>query len=118
MGDNNGKSFIAMLYNVLFAPDLCNQLFSIITLMNSGNNCLYHKWFITVLFSDNEHNIVTLPHSTQLKHESLVKTKEKSKSQKQPPPPPKIFGIIASYIRIQVHKVTTICIYCNFFEIY
>ena len=32
--DNNGDTFIAMLHNVLLAPDLCNRLFSIITLMN------------------------------------------------------------------------------------
>ena len=29
--DNNGKKFIATLYNVLLAPDLCDRLFSIIT---------------------------------------------------------------------------------------
>ena len=34
-------------------------------------------------FSDNKHNMVTLPHSAQRKHAFLVKTKEKSKSQKQ-----------------------------------
>ena len=34
MLDDNGKPFIAMLYYILFAPDLCNRLFSIITLMN------------------------------------------------------------------------------------
>ena len=28
--DYNGEPFIATLYNVLFAPDLCNKLFSII----------------------------------------------------------------------------------------
>ena len=32
--DDNGKPFIATLYNVLFSPDSCDQLFSIITLMN------------------------------------------------------------------------------------
>ena len=30
---NIGKPFIATLYNVLFTPDLCNQLFSIISQM-------------------------------------------------------------------------------------
>ena len=35
--DNNGKPFIAMLYNVLLAPDLCDQLFSIIVLLNLGH---------------------------------------------------------------------------------
>ena len=42
--------FIATLYNVLLAPNLCNRLFSIITLMNSGHNCLFHKGFCTVYF--------------------------------------------------------------------
>ena len=37
MCDNNGKKFIATLYNVLLAPDLCDILFSIITLMNAGH---------------------------------------------------------------------------------
>ena len=31
--DNNIKTFIVTLYNVLLAPNLCNRLFSIITLM-------------------------------------------------------------------------------------
>ena len=34
MCDNNGKPCIARLYNVLLAPDLCNQLFSVIMLVN------------------------------------------------------------------------------------
>ena len=34
MCDDNGKSFIATLHNVLLAPDLCDRLFSIITLTN------------------------------------------------------------------------------------
>ena len=48
MNDDNGKPIIATLHNVLLAPDLCNRLFSIITLMNSGNTCLFHKGFCTV----------------------------------------------------------------------
>ena len=35
MCDNNGKSVIATLHNVLLPPDLCGRLFSIVTLMNS-----------------------------------------------------------------------------------
>ena len=42
MCDDNRKPFIATLHNVLLAPDLFNRLFSIITLMNSGNTCLFH----------------------------------------------------------------------------
>ena len=34
MCDNNGKSFVATLHNVILAPDLCDRLFSIITLIN------------------------------------------------------------------------------------
>ena len=37
MCDNNGNKFIATLYNVLLAPDLCDRLFSIIKLMNAGH---------------------------------------------------------------------------------
>ena len=34
MCENNGNSFIATFHNLLLAPDLCDRLFSIITLMN------------------------------------------------------------------------------------
>ena len=34
MRDKNGKLLIATLYNILLAPELCNQLFSVITLMD------------------------------------------------------------------------------------
>ena len=37
MFDDNGKNFVATLYNVLLAPDLCDRLFSITTLMNAGH---------------------------------------------------------------------------------
>ena len=40
--DGNRKKFVATLYNVLLAPDLCNRLFSIIALMNEGHTCLFH----------------------------------------------------------------------------
>ena len=33
---NNGNPFIAALHNILLALDLCDKLFSIITLMNLG----------------------------------------------------------------------------------
>ena len=36
MCNDNGKKFVATLYNVILAPDLRNRLFSIITLMNAG----------------------------------------------------------------------------------
>ena len=50
MCDDNGKKFIAALYHVLLAPDLCDRLFSIITLMNAGHTCLFQKGFCTVYF--------------------------------------------------------------------
>ena len=77
--------FVATLYNVLLAPHLCDQLFSIIMLMNLGHTCLFHNGFGTFFFSDNKQSTVKLPHSAQRKHASLVKRKEKSKSQKNPP---------------------------------
>ena len=39
---DNRDPFIATLHNVLLAPDLCNRLFSIITLMSFGHTCLFH----------------------------------------------------------------------------
>ena len=85
MRGNNGKPFIATLYNVLFAPDLCDRLFFIITLMKLGHTCNLHKGFCTVFFRNNEQNTAALLHSAQRKNDFLVKTKEKSKSQKQIP---------------------------------
>ena len=35
MFDDNRETFIATLYNILLAPDLCDRLLSIITLMNA-----------------------------------------------------------------------------------
>ena len=32
--ENNGKPFIAMLYNLIFVPDSCDQSFSMIIVMN------------------------------------------------------------------------------------
>ena len=46
--DDNVDPFITTLYNVVLAPDLCDRLFSIITLMNSGHTCLFYKGFCTV----------------------------------------------------------------------
>ena len=48
MCDNNGKKFVATLYNVLLAPDLCDRLFYIVMLMNVGYTFLFHKRFFTV----------------------------------------------------------------------
>ena len=79
MFDDNGENFIATLYNVLLAPDLCDRLFSIITLMNAGHTCLSHKGFCTVYFGAKEDNAVTLAHSAARKHAFMVKSMESSK---------------------------------------
>ena len=79
MCGDNGKKFVATLYNVLLAPDLCDRLFSIITLMNVGHTCLFHKAFFTVYFGDKENNAVTLPHSAVRKHAFSGKIMENSK---------------------------------------
>ena len=84
MCDNHGYTFIATLHNVLLAPALCNRLFSIITLMNSGHTCLFHKGFCTVYFRSKEKSEVTLPHSAQRKHAFWGGIKEMSKIKKLP----------------------------------
>ena len=75
MSDDNRDPFIAMLHNVLLAPDLCDKLFSIITLMNSGHNFLFHKGFYTIYLGVKDKNVVTLPHNAQRKHTFLGKIK-------------------------------------------
>ena len=84
MCDDIGKIFIASLYNVLLAPDLCDRLFSIITLMNAGHTCLYQKGFCTVYFVSDKKNAVTLPHSAQRKHAFTGKINNMSKKNKFP----------------------------------
>ena len=84
MCDDNRKPFIATLYNVLLAPDLCDRLFSIIKLMNAGHTFLFHKGFFTVYFGSEKRNAVTLPHSAQRKHTFTGKTKNISKKNKLP----------------------------------
>ena len=68
MRDYNGKPFIAMLYSVLLVPDLCDQIFSIIKLMNSGHTCLSCKRFCAIFFSNNKQNVVTLLNSAKRSH--------------------------------------------------
>ena len=53
MCNDNRYPFIATLHNVLLAPDLCNRLFSIITLMNLGHTCLFHKGFLLFTLEKN-----------------------------------------------------------------
>ena len=75
MCDDNRDTFIATLHNILLSPDLCDRLFSIITLLNSGHTCLFQKGFCTVYFGDKKENTVTLPHISHRKHAFWVKTK-------------------------------------------
>ena len=79
MCDDNRNTFIATLYNVLLAPDLCDRVFSIITLMNAGHTCLFHKGFCTVYFGAKDNDAVRLPHSAQRKHAFTGKIKDMSK---------------------------------------
>ena len=65
MFNDHGDPFITTLHNVLLALDLCNRLFSIITLINSGHIFLFQKGFRTMYFGAKDKNAVTLPHSAQ-----------------------------------------------------
>ena len=82
MCDDNEESFIATLYNILLAADLCDTLFSIITLMNAGHNCLFQKGFCTVYFGAEKDSAVTLLHSSHRKHAFTGKIKDMSKRNK------------------------------------
>ena len=82
--DDEGKPFTATLYNVLLAPYLCDGLFYIITLMNLGQNYLFHGGYCTVLFSDNQQHAVKLPHSGHRKH--AFTENKKIQNTKQPFP--------------------------------
>ena len=84
MCDYNGKKFIANLYNVLLAPDICDRLFSIIMLINAGHTCLFHKGLCTVYFGAKEDNAVTLPHSAQRKYAFTGEIQDVSKKNKYP----------------------------------
>ena len=43
MCNDNGDAFIVTLHNVMLALDICDRLFSVITLMTSGNTYLFPK---------------------------------------------------------------------------
>ena len=84
MCEDNIDTFIVTLKNILLAPDLCDRLFSIITLMNVGHTCFFHKVFCTVYFRAEKDNTVTLPHTAQRKHAFEGEFKEMSKTKKSP----------------------------------
>ena len=111
--DYNGDAFIATFHNVLLAPDLCDRLFSIITLMNLGHTCLFHFFFFTVYFGNREKNAVALPHSAQRKHAFLVKTKGKAKSKKIAPRKKVDLGLL---YHILGHRFNRSLRYCKCLE--
>ena len=84
MCNHNRNPFIATTQNKRLAPDLCNRLFSIIILMNSGHTCIFHKGFCTVYLGAKENNSVILLQSAQRKHIFLGKFKKMSKKKKLP----------------------------------
>ena len=85
MCNNNRDTFIATSHNVILAPDLCDRLFLIITLLNSRHTCLFHKHFFKVNFGNKEKHAVTLPHGAQRKNEFWGEIKQMSKSKKIAP---------------------------------
>ena len=102
MFDDNRKTLVATLYNVLLAPGLCDIFFFIITLMNAGHTCLFHKGFCTVYFGAKEDNAVKLPHSAvknTLFKGKYGEVKEKSSKKEN------CFRIFASKIRAQIYQI-------------
>ena len=79
MFDDNRRTFVTTLYNVLLAPYLCDRLFSIITFINAGHACLFHKGFCRLYFRAKEDNAVTLPQSAVRKYDFIEKRMESSK---------------------------------------
>ena len=85
MCDDNRDPFITTLHNVLLALDICNRLFSIITLMNSVHTCLFHKGLCKLQFGYKEKNTFALPHISQQKYAFGGRIKQMSKSKKLAP---------------------------------
>ena len=82
MYNDNGDPFIVTLHNIVLAPDLCEELFYIIKLINLGNTCLFQKGFCTVHFGAKEIYVVTIPQSAQQKHSFWGGIKEMSNTKK------------------------------------
>ena len=112
MCDDNGNPFIATLHPVLLAPDLCDRLFLIIALINSGHTSLFYRSICTVYLVAKENNAVTLPHSAQREHAFLGKIMEKSEktitSKKE-----NCYRITTSEIRTQIHQIIVSWGYCQ-----
>ena len=112
MCDDNGKTFIANLYNVLLAPDLCDRLFSIIALLNAGHTCIFQKRFCTVYFGSYKRNALKLPHRAQRKHAFTGKIKNMSKK-KNSSKKENCLRISTSDIRAQINQVVVSWRYCQ-----
>ena len=74
---DHGGPFIATLQNVLLAPELCDRLFFIITLVSLGHTCLLQKGFCTEYFRAKEEMNLKLPHISQRKYAFLGGNKGK-----------------------------------------
>ena len=71
MCNDKGYNIITTFHNILLAQDLCNRLFSIIRLLNSGHTLfILQKVLHSVLWKQGE-NVVSLLQSALRKHECL-----------------------------------------------
>ena len=113
MCDNNGKTFIATLYNVLLAPDLCTILFSIITLMNAGHTCLFQKRVLHGVLRSREEKCGNI--TTQCTKETCISRKNQQcvKEKQITSKKENYFRITTSEIRAQIHMIIVIWGYCK-----
>ena len=65
-----------------------------------------------ILFSEKKQNTMKSPHRSQ-RNIFVGKEEVKIKITKQNPPKESFFGMIASEIRTQIHKLITGCRYCK-----
>ena len=113
MCDDNGKTLFATLDNILLALDLCNNLISIIMLMNAGHTCLFRKVIFTVYFGVDEKNAVTLTHSAQRKHAFEGEIENMSKEKENTSKKEIFFRIATSEIRAQINQIIDSWGYCQ-----
>ena len=111
MCDNNGDPFIATSQNEILAPDLCDGFFSVITLINLGYTCLFHKGFCTAYLRLKEkmrlhYHIVHKGNMDFGENEGNVNNK-KITIQKE-----NCFRIVTSKIRSQIHHIIVGRGYC------
>ena len=80
MCDYNANPFITTLNNIILAPDLCDELLSILTLMNSV--CLFQKVCCTVYFGEKEKKCSYITTYCTKEYAFLGETKEMSNTKK------------------------------------